>query len=39
MKIGDIYKLGEHTLACGSSLDSDFVKKVAGGGDCKMYLY
>ncbi len=32
MKIeqGDIYKLGEHIIACGDSLDADFVSKVVG---------
>src|SRR3990167_10953593 len=28
---GDIWKLGSHTLGCGSSLDKDFVDKVVGG--------
>ena len=27
---GDIYKLGEHIIACGDSLDADFVRKVIG---------
>lgn len=29
---GDIFKLGDHILGCGSSLDSAFVAKVIGGG-------
>ena len=27
---GDIYKLGEHIVACGDSLDAGFVDKVIG---------
>ena len=27
---GDIYKLGEHVIACGSSLDSEFIGKIIG---------
>jgi 16S rRNA G966 N2-methylase RsmD len=27
---GDIYKLGDHVLGCGSSTDKDFVDKVIG---------
>ena len=31
VKQGDIWKLGGHTLGCGSSTDKDFVDKVVGG--------
>ena len=30
IKQGEIYKLGEHIIACGDSLNPDFVKKVIG---------
>lgn len=30
IKQGDIYKLGEHIIACGNSLDAEFVSKVIG---------
>ena len=30
IKAGDIFKLGEHVLACGDSKDKDFVAKVVG---------
>src|ERR1700689_123343 len=30
MKTGDIYQLGEHRLACGSSSDLELVKKLVG---------
>lgn len=30
IKTGEIYKLGEHIIACGNSLDKDFVNKVIG---------
>lgn len=30
IKQGDIYKLGEHIIACGDALDTNFVNKVIG---------
>ena len=27
---GDIYKIGDHTIACGDALDNGFVSKVIG---------
>lgn len=30
-KLGDIYRLGRHTLMCGDSTDPDQIKKIMGG--------
>jgi len=30
-KLGEIYKLGHHTLGCGNATDKEFVKKVMNG--------
>jgi DNA modification methylase len=30
VKLGDIWKIGEHVIACGNSLDAGFVSKVIG---------
>ena len=35
---GEIYKIGEHVVGCGSSLDSDFVNKVIGARKIRMIL-
>jgi DNA modification methylase len=35
---GDIYKLGEHIVACGDSLDKVFVDKVIGGRKIRCIL-
>lgn len=35
-RLGDIYKLGNHTLGCGSSTDLEFVKKVMAGRKADM---
>jgi DNA modification methylase len=38
MKIGDIYQLGAHRLACGSSGDPELVKKLVGSDKVAMIL-
>jgi hypothetical protein len=35
---GDIYKLGDHVLGCGSSTDKDFVDKVIGDKNIRCIL-
>jgi DNA modification methylase len=38
MKTGDIYQLGKHRLACGSSCDSELVKRLVGEDKIGMIL-
>ena len=38
MKTGDIYKLGNHILGCGSALDVEFVTKVIGENKIRCIL-
>ena len=35
---GEVYKVGEHIIACGNSLDSEFVKKVIGNKKIRAIL-
>ena len=39
IKIGDIFKLGEHRLGCGNAMDADFVKRVVGGSIIRQHAY
>lgn len=38
IKAGDIFKLGEHTLACGDSKDKNFIAKVIGASKIKAVI-
>ena len=37
-KMGDVWVLGDHRLMCGSSLDSDNLKKLMGGAEADLWL-
>ena len=38
-KLGDIYKLGNHTLMCGDSTSKEDVDKLVGGGVNRLFIY
>ena len=38
IKKGDIYKVGKHVIACGDSLDKEFVKEVIGDNKIRAVL-
>lgn len=38
VKLGEVWQLGDHRLACGSSADPEIVKKVVGGGAIRQIL-